>query len=124
MKEPNDVSVRTPAQAWNAYALPIVVTNHFGDVLFLSVSENSGDIELYSSQLVIPSSSASSQRSLGCNGFRVQSSSNKFHLANQISHPSGIPSSSVSVSNGSQDPELIFNCDESIEPAALSAKVA
>ena len=56
---------------------------------------------LYSSQLLIPSSSESSHLSLEFNGSSDHFASSNSHLAYQISQPSGIPSESLSASVGS-----------------------
>ena len=88
------------------------------------VSDRLESMRLYSSQLVIPSSSASSHRSLGCNGLSVHSSSMTFHRANQISQPSGIPSSSESALNGSVEPFSIGIWPARIAPLARDAKSA
>ena len=69
-----------------------------------SVSLISLSIELYSSQFDIPSKSGSPSPSPPLTGFRVQSSSNKLHLAWKISQPSGIPSLSESEFRGSAEP--------------------
>ena len=105
-KSPNEDVVGMPGHCCRAKAVPMVVTNHWGEERLASVSESRGEMTLYSSQLVIPSSSASCQRSVESNGFRVQASSRRSQRANQISQPSGIPSSSVSALSGSAAPTL------------------
>ena len=105
-KSPKERVAVMPGQFWRAKAVPMVVTNHCGEDRLASVSGSDGEMTLYSSQLVMPSSSASCQRSVESSGLSVHASSRRFHRANQISHPSGMPSSSVSALSGSAAPTL------------------
>ena len=99
--EPNDSGLVIPDHCCNVKPLPTVVTYHCGLVRLELVSDNAGSILLYSSQLLIPSSSESSHLSSEFSGSSVHSESSNFHLAYQISQPSGIPSESLSASVGS-----------------------
>ena len=123
-KSPKEAVVGIPGHCWRAKAVPMVVTNHCGEERLLSVSECIGDTTLYSSQLVMPSSSASCQRSVESRGLSVHASSKRFQRANQISQPSGMPSSSVSALSGSAAPTLYVDRPAVTEPEARSAKVS
>ena len=101
IKEPNDSVFVIPDHCCNVKPLPTVVTYHCGLDRLLLVSENSGAMLLYSSQLLMPSSSGSSHLSFESSGSRDHLASSRCHLAYHISHPSGMPSESESESVGS-----------------------
>ena len=101
MNEPKDSVFVIPDHCCKVKPAPTVVTYHCGLERFAFVSDNAGSILLYSSQLLIPSSSESSHLSLEFNGSSDHFASSNSHLANQISQPSGIPSESLSASVGS-----------------------